>query len=62
MSEGELGSREDRPIVHPQLDDEDAGLQLFVEVPIFRPHHVGTGHGDDCGLIDMSEYPDSAEP
>ncbi len=62
MSEGELGSREDRPIVRPQLDDEDAELQLFGEVPIFRPHHVGTGRGDDCGLIDMSEYPDSAEP
>jgi hypothetical protein len=62
MSEGELGSREDRPILRPQLDDEDAGLQLFEEVPVFRPHDVGTGHGDDCGLIDMSEYPDSAEP
>jgi hypothetical protein len=61
MPNSEHGSRDDRPILHPQLDDENEGLQLFEELPDSNPSHAVPRHFDDSGLIDLSWEPDAAE-
>ncbi len=60
MSEGDLGSREDRPIQRPARDDDDSGLELFSD-PDFKPSHADPRYFDGSGLIEMSLEPDAAE-